>query len=237
VCPFALSFHPDSSLLAVSDNMGRVAHLDLRSGRCAMQTGDHAHLGRCTAVVWSPCGARFASGGTDRIVHLWDARQLSQGPCLLFGHDDVITSLSFRRFVTLPSTTAVLPQVLISTSLDGTMRWWDLLGNRGQLRDPIIAPSAVRDHCWLNTTQTGAEGDELFMVSRSCYWHVVSPLKENLRGHEVQVTETQLVVEGPKNLGREAAPYSHSEEDSEDEMETLRKKRRVDGPPLDRKAT
>ena len=70
--------------------------------------------GAMISVAWSPDGARIAAGGSDQIVHLYDAvrgRELLN----LHGHIGRVTSVRFTSN----------GRSLISTSSDGTARVWE----------------------------------------------------------------------------------------------------------------
>jgi WD40 repeat protein len=157
-----VAFHPDGSLLTTCDAGGRVVAWDTRSGQLAFHTGGRVggHLRSALCVAWSPCGVRFASGGADGVVHLYDARQLTKAgvgphndavsgaaPFQLLGHDDAVTSVSFYANPLLsPSADAsVLPLGLVTTSLDHTLRVWD--ADTGLCVRALDAGMPLYDHC------------------------------------------------------------------------------------------
>ncbi len=77
-----------------------------------------------TSVDFAPDGTLLASGGWDRSLHVWDARDgahLSQR----FGHRDRITFVSF-----------LVAGRVLTASLDGTVREWDLASETGLRRVP-----------------------------------------------------------------------------------------------------
>ena len=77
-----------------------------------------------TAVAFERGGERLASGGWDRSLHVWDARtgaHLGQR----FGHRDRITFVSFLS-----------PGRVLTASLDGTVREWELASETGLRRTP-----------------------------------------------------------------------------------------------------
>ncbi|RNF02462.1 putative U4/U6 small nuclear ribonuclear protein [Trypanosoma rangeli] len=214
-------FHPDGSLLSTTDKAGRVVTWDVRSGTHAFTTaGKHGgHLNACTCVSWSPCGVRFASGGADNLVHLWDARYLSRGaaeaPCILVGHEDVVTSVSFYANPAFP----VLPAAVASTSLDGTVRLWDA-DAAGACVQVLRGPFPVRAQC----RPSGGSGNALLTVAHGKYWSMWDVVAE---GAEVEVipkeTEaTSSVV--PALLRRGGVERAEAEEEEEeDEMMALRR--------------
>ncbi|KAG5479450.1 hypothetical protein LSCM1_04713 [Leishmania martiniquensis] len=141
-----IAFHPDGSLLTTSDAGGRVVAWDTRSGQLVFHTGGRigGHLRAAPCVAWSPCGVRLASGGSDGVVHIYDARKLCKAglgphndagggggaaPFQLLGHDDVVTSLSFYSNPLGAggggAMIGMLPIGLVTTSLDHTLRVWD----------------------------------------------------------------------------------------------------------------
>ncbi|KPA78284.1 hypothetical protein ABB37_06427 [Leptomonas pyrrhocoris] len=157
-----IAFHPDGSLLTTTDAGGRVVGWDTRSGQLAFHTGGRlgGHLRAAQCVSWSPCGVRFASGGADGVVHLYDARQLSKAgvgphndgataaaPFQLLGHDDAVTSISFyaNPFVSDCDDASVLPLGVVTTSLDHTMRVWD--ADTGVCVRTLDAGMPLYGHC------------------------------------------------------------------------------------------
>ncbi|HEX4301297.1 MAG TPA: TIR domain-containing protein [Rhizomicrobium sp.] len=77
-----------------------------------------AHNGQVTALAFSADGRFFASGGVDRRVRLWPARQgpsFTPSPALL-GHNADITALAFA-----PS-----GEMLVSGASDGELRVWNV---------------------------------------------------------------------------------------------------------------
>lgn len=224
-------FHPDSSLLATADKAGRVVAWDLRSGAVSFTAaGKHGgHLQACTCLSWSLCGFRFATGGADNNVHVWDARYLCRGaagaPCILAGHDDVVTSVEFCRNPSFPA----VPAALVSTSLDGTVRLWDMNATGASVQ-VLRGPSPVRGQCW--PAEGGQTGETLFTVAHSKYWSLWSCVAD---GESCEVTrrETEdtvasevvtLLRDDVVTSGfREEEGDGDDEEEEEDEMMALRK--------------
>ncbi|RNF15466.1 putative U4/U6 small nuclear ribonuclear protein [Trypanosoma conorhini] len=215
-------FHPDGSLLSTTDKAGRVVSWDLRSGRHVFTTaGKHGgHLNFCTCVSWSPCGVRFASGGADNVVHLWDARYLARGaaeaPCILVGHEDVVTSVSFCANPAFP----VLPAAVASTSLDGTVRLWDA-DAAGVCVQVLHGPSPVRAQC----RPAGGADTALLTVAHGKYWSMWDVVAE---GEEDAVVPTETEATSfvaPALLQHGGVAEAEEEEEEEDEMMALRKER------------
>jgi WD40 repeat protein len=96
----------------------------------AAQAGDAVF-----AAVFHPDGSRIASGGSDRLVRLWDAAT-GEEFVRLPGHSDYIFSLAFS-----PD-----GKTLVSSSGDFTVRLWDTepLKVRYQARREaeVLAPKA-----------------------------------------------------------------------------------------------
>lgn len=91
-----------------------------------------------TSIAFSPNGYYAATGGTDRIVRLW---QIETGRCICVfqGHQDVITSITFNA----------TGSHILSSSRDRTVRIWDIVtttyvgglkGHRGPVQAIVFSP-------------------------------------------------------------------------------------------------
>ncbi|XP_060070628.1 autophagy-related protein 16-1-like [Ylistrum balloti] len=89
-----------------------------------------AHDGEVNAIQWSPSGAKFATGGTDRKIKLWE---VMAGKCeskgFLMGSNQGITSLDFDLEETL----------ILGASNDFASRVWSL--NDQRLRHTLTGHS------------------------------------------------------------------------------------------------
>jgi WD40 repeat protein len=107
-------FNQKDTLFAFTDYFEdkTVKVLDLKSGQTIKRL--EAHPGVIRALVFSPDGARLASGSDDRIVRLWNAKD---GKLLaaLEGHTKPVQALAFS-----PDS-----RILVSASKDQTMKVWD----------------------------------------------------------------------------------------------------------------
>lgn len=298
----AIAFHPDGALLSTGDAGGRIVTWDLRSGKVAFHTTFstshafssprrasggrgtvvyHTHLKAVTCMAWSLCGERLASGGTDGVVQLWDARQLyracntvttasstsssgdtSERPSrtndtvlhapsasyshLLVGHEDEITSLSFRScppvfFKDNQGGVSVLgrrlPLALVTTSLDHTVRWWDM--NTGVCVKVMHAEGPVRGHTWMNG---GTQDGSLVTIVHGKYWSLWGPgssTKQQLWDNDASATDrpcetvdTVEVLRIPSRQptgkwvgidGKEDDAKEELSEEEEDEMKALQR--------------
>ncbi|ORC89523.1 putative U4/U6 small nuclear ribonuclear protein [Trypanosoma theileri] len=225
-----VSFHPDGSLLAATDRAGRVVVWDVRCGAAVhIAAGAHGgHLNRSTCVAWSPCGVRFASGGADNVVHVWDVRVGATSPWVLAGHTDVITSLQFCGEIA----GGVLPAGLSSTALDGTVRLWDV-DKGGACAAVLRGAAAVRSQCW-----PAAGAPVLFTVAHSKYWSLwgIRDVNSEVVLHETtDIIQTGMAVtlqqkDGIVGAGNEEeeddeGEDEEEEDDDDDEMMALRKRK------------
>jgi U3 small nucleolar RNA-associated protein 12 len=79
----------------------------------------NGHTTPVRSLTWDDDGTRLASGGTDGSVVLWDV-VAETGLFRLLGHRGAITDISFVSLEAL--------NCLITTSLDGLVKVWDLNG-------------------------------------------------------------------------------------------------------------
>ena len=98
------------------------------------------HVGRATAVSWSPDGKRLASGGDDGQVRIWDAVTREE-VLTLKGHDKSRINPQFGLIRSL----AWSPDgaQLASAGLDGTAKVWEVASGR-----EVFALPADRGPVW-----------------------------------------------------------------------------------------
>src|SRR5258706_16199086 len=101
---------PDGARVAVATD--RVIRLQaLASGGKAAQLKGHKDAG--TSLAFAADGALLASGGDDRMVHVWDARAAAAMIKPLKGHTGTVTGVAFAG-----------AGRLVSASHDQTLRVW-----------------------------------------------------------------------------------------------------------------
>jgi len=104
-----IAYSPDGSLLAVASHEGLYV--------CDTYTWSEPRLlmeGYILSVAFSPDGMLLASGGRDKIVHLWELQSGNQVE--LKGHEGSILSVRFS-----PDS-----QAFVSGSRDDTVRFWSI---------------------------------------------------------------------------------------------------------------
>ncbi|CAD2221035.1 WD domain, G-beta repeat, putative [Angomonas deanei] len=240
----SVSFHPDGALLIVGDDAGRVSAFDVRNGRFVFSTnhpnrnGGYGHLGSVRAVQWSPCGVRFASGGADHIINLWDARMLYRShnnttntnggsaaptPIVQFlGHDDHLTSLQFYA-----CQGSLVADALVSTALDHTVRLWDM--NTGLCVRTLQSDAPVYDQTQLCTSpEQNSKG--IVTVGHAKYWSLweaATDDNEDVFSFLPQVVENEETITLQQNSHQPPAvsAIDNEESEEEDEMEALLKKK------------
>ncbi len=127
-----LAVSPDgATLLTVDDDV--VAVWDLASGALLTSIPGN-EFATATAVAISSDGRLVAWGDDTRIVSMWDLQNSAQLGEDLTGHRELISDLAFVDFDGDGT-----EDVLVSTSHDGTMRWWDVSSQRLMGELPIHA--------------------------------------------------------------------------------------------------
>lgn len=128
----AMAYHPDEDVLAYAGNSGTVwVH---QAGFDAPRTAFTGHQGVVTSLALSPNGSRLASTGTGTTILVWDT---STGSVLqtLSGHTDTVSDLSWAN-----------EELLLSGSLDGTLRIWDT--SNGVARQHLDTGHPVETVAW-----------------------------------------------------------------------------------------
>ena len=109
----ALTFNPQTDLLAGALANGRVAVWDVRSG--ALRSSFDPGVGSLMTILFSPTTNLLAVGGIDEAIRLWDVER-NVAVRSFKGHTSSITSLSFSAD----------GMRLASASTDHSVRLWDV---------------------------------------------------------------------------------------------------------------
>ena len=89
-----LAWNPDGTLIATTNTNGTI---DIRDASGDILQTIDAHDGRVISLAWDPTsenGNRFATGGEDQIINIWDANS-GDLIAMLAGHEDPVIWLSW----------------------------------------------------------------------------------------------------------------------------------------------
>ena len=112
----AMALSPDASRIALGAADKRIYMLDAATGRVLYRIESWAgHQKSVEAICFSPDGSQFATAGADMRILLWDTETGRQAGAL-YGHNGSVTELAWSK----------LSPTLYSTSLDGSLKWWDI---------------------------------------------------------------------------------------------------------------
>ena len=109
------------------------------------------HAESCYAVAMDGAGKLVATGSTDNVVRLWDAREANAKPMLLTGHQDNVRFLLLNADGTMA----------LSGGSDATVRLWDLRQRRCSQTLAVHSDSVwalVADPNWTSVISGGRDG-------------------------------------------------------------------------------
>ncbi|MFE3257849.1 TIR domain-containing protein [Nocardia sp. NPDC059091] len=122
---FQLAFLPDGNRIVAAAVSG-LRLWDIGSGVAIAEAPDREY-GTAFAVAVAPGGGLIASGGSDKLVHFWDATTLQSAGSDLSGHDSAVAAVAFSAD----------GRGVVSGSSDGTIRLWDAV-SRQPVGNPLI---------------------------------------------------------------------------------------------------
>lgn len=180
VLAVALSEAPEPRLVA-SGQDGILTMWELREGRT--MRGPLSHQGAVEALAWSADGKRLASGGTDKLLLVWDSE--SNRVVTLKGNDQPIQSVAFSPDGSL----------VASGAIDGKIRVWDLSKDQ-EKPVPVVCPSSesTRGLVFLDSKRAAA----IYDGRSAILWDVVKGLP--LGKLELPSQPTAIALAGPERL-------------------------------------
>ena len=178
----AISFSPDSNILASGSNDQTVRLWDVKTGQCLKTL--RGHKSRVQSLTFSQDGKMIASGSNDKTVRLWD---VETGKCLqvLKGHYRRILAIVFN----------LKRDLVISCGEDETVRFWNITTGKCVQ----ILKTQVN---WMSSMALHPEGEILVTASDGNtvkFWDVeTGKCTQILAGYQEQVWAVAFSPDGQK---------------------------------------
>ncbi len=181
------SFSLEGQILAVGDLNGSIFLWDPTRSETILRGGVFykGHTGKVLGVAFSPDGRTLASGGHDKIIHLWDV-WTGKSKKTLTEHTRGVSSVAFS-----PD-----GKILASGSWDDTVRLWDV--STGKLLKTILTNHGVV--CRVNFAPDGlilASSGDFGSDNTVRLWNVkTGKLKTTFEGHTGTVMSVVFSPDG-----------------------------------------
>jgi WD40 repeat protein len=145
---WCVAFSPDGKTLAAGLEAGEVRLWDVATGRERGRLSGHG--GRVRWIGFHPDGLSLVVAGNwpDHVVHIWDLETRTRR-FRLAGHDSEVLAGAWRGDGRL---------LITAGALDGTVRLWDLSGEKPHARVLSVIPPGVP---WLHSIALSPEGRHL----------------------------------------------------------------------------
>ena len=170
----------DNSVIHWDTETGKKKHILKAAWRREIHGDKQCHEGEVLAVAVTTDGRYVVSGGRDKMLRIYDARQAHAEIKSFSGHRDAITSLAFRRD----------SKSLFSGSMDRCLKHWDL-NEMGYLETMFGHQEGVTGvDCWTKEKPVSCSADRTLRV-----WKVVEESHLVFRGDKGGIDAIQLVTD------------------------------------------